>query len=390
MNNFWNKIFGKKTNNYQINIAMPNPNTDNEYKFYRFVELTPKHILEGIFEKYQNQEGAMKSQYLNAIKQQIKTGDFKNPHTLQSYFNNKFDYIGIDFETANHDRISACALGLAFVKDNTIVSEDFYYIKPPEGTKFLRRHIKIHGIQERDVRFAFTFEELWETKLKDIFNQNLIFLHNASMDASILKQLLVWYKIKDYHINYVCTMKLAKRLGYSGELTEICRHFNIEFLNHHDPKCDAIACVKVAAELLDLVDNIDDYKEKITDSPDIKLTEKRVVNNFKKGNPFHTIERQYLFPKKNADEKTNKYFQGKKVVITGELEHYPIRNDLAKILWELGADVDTRVSERTHILILGKEYGYKKLEQAQKNIADGLDMVILNEEELLKLLPSDN
>ena len=42
------------------------------------------------------------------------------------------DFVAIDFETANEKRNSACSIGLTVVKDNKIVEEKYFLIKPCE------------------------------------------------------------------------------------------------------------------------------------------------------------------------------------------------------------------------------------------------------------------
>ena len=42
------------------------------------------------------------------------------------------DFVAIDFETANEKRNSACSIGLTVVKNNKIVEEKYFLIKPCE------------------------------------------------------------------------------------------------------------------------------------------------------------------------------------------------------------------------------------------------------------------
>jgi DNA ligase (NAD+) len=73
---------------------------------------------------------------------------------------------------------------------------------------------------------------------------------------------------------------------------------------------------------------------------------------------------------------TDGYFAGKKVVLTGKLEHFT-RNELKEKLMNLGADVVGSVSKKTDLLIAGADAG-SKLAKAQS-----LDIEILNEDEAL-------
>jgi DNA polymerase-3 subunit epsilon len=116
--------------------------------FYDFIEKTPSYILEPWLIKAKQIGYKVKYQYETAIKQKVKTNEFKNPHKFPEYFNNKFDYIAIDFETANNSRLSACAIGLSFVKNNVIVYSTKYFIKPPKGEMFLQSHTNIHELRK--------------------------------------------------------------------------------------------------------------------------------------------------------------------------------------------------------------------------------------------------
>lgn len=91
------------------------------------------------------------------------------------------------------------------------------------------------------------------------------------------------------------------------------------------------------------------------------------------------INSSYLKPKKDA--KDINMFYKKKVVITGIFDYFLDRNDLAKILYESGADIDVGITEKTNYLISGKDSGWKKLEKAKE-----FGIMIFNEDEILKIL----
>lgn len=78
------------------------------------------------------------------------------------------------------------------------------------------------------------------------------------------------------------------------------------------------------------------------------------------------IKKEFLYPKKGLEDNGN-YFFGKKVVITGDFKEIPDRNQMAKMLWEVGADIDTTVGKNTDILIVGDNAGDVKIEYAEQN-----------------------
>ena len=76
---------------------------------------------------------------------------------------------------------------------------------------------------------------------------------------------------------------------------------------------------------------------------------------------------------------TDSFFSGKTVVITGRFNLYT-RPELTKILEDLGASVAGSVSRKTDFVIAGEEAGSKRTK------AEELNIKILNEEQLLKIL----
>ena len=92
------------------------------------------------------------------------------------------------------------------------------------------------------------------------------------------------------------------------------------------------------------------------------------------------IDPKYLKPKLVDESKVN-IFTKKIVVITGEFDNFSIRNEIAKLLWSHGADVNVTVSKTTDYLIAGKNPGPKKMD-----LAESLGVVIVSELEFIELL----
>ena len=117
--------------------------------------------------------------------------------------------------------------------------------------------------------------------------------------------------------------------------------------------------------------------EPINYEPDYKVSWERA-----KELQARTIESQYLYPIKDLED-TSHFFYGKKVVISGVYDNYPDRNDLARLFWEVGADIDTTVGKYTEFLIIGDDAGPKKLETAKQR-----GITIIKQYQLKKYFPS--
>jgi DNA polymerase-3 subunit epsilon len=153
-------------------------------------------------------------------------------------------FLAIDFETANFNSDSACAIGLVRVESNRITSKRHFWIRPPEK-KFSFTHI--HGITWDQVENAPTFEDLWpelQPWFKDI---DFIAAHNVGFDRKVLLACCARYQISLPELRYQCTVQLArKQLGLKpANLPSVCRALNIP-LSHHDALSDAIACAQIA------------------------------------------------------------------------------------------------------------------------------------------------
>ena len=81
-------------------------------------------------------------------------------------------------------------------------------------------------------------------------------------------------------------------------------------------------------------------------------------------------------------------FNGKRVVITGEFERYPgqeQRKELEKIIQQRGGKTPSSVSRVTDMLVIGKEYGTRKFDDAK-----AFGIRIVDEEELYEMLDNGN
>lgn len=154
--------------------------------------------------------------------------------------------IAIDFETANEERRSACALGLAWIENGAVVRREHRLIRPKE-MRFNMHNIRVHGIHPEDVRDKPEFPEVLAEFLPDISGA-LILAHNAAFDISVLCATLTEYRQHFPEFGYYCTMDIARRVWpdlTSASLDSVARRFGIKF-DHHDPAEDAFASAEIA------------------------------------------------------------------------------------------------------------------------------------------------
>ncbi len=155
-------------------------------------------------------------------------------------------WIALDFETANEQRASACAVGIARVSAGRVVDRRSWLVRPAE-LRFSGINVSIHGITEDDVRGAPTFDRLWP-ELKPILSQGTVIAHNAGFDMSVLRHTLNLYRIPFPPIRYLCTVTLSRltwpRLS-NHKLNTVADHLGLS-LKHHDAEDDAVACAGIS------------------------------------------------------------------------------------------------------------------------------------------------
>ena len=152
-------------------------------------------------------------------------------------------FVAIDFETANHHRNSACAVGLAAGRGGRIEIVQSFLICPPTSQFAFTG---IHGLRWKDVHDAPTFGELWPTLHAWIDNAEFIAAHNAPFDSSILRACCALYGIQVPRGQFTCTVQLARSQWgiYPTRLPDVCRRLRIP-LRHHDSGSDAEACARI-------------------------------------------------------------------------------------------------------------------------------------------------
>lgn len=155
------------------------------------------------------------------------------------------------------------------------------------------------------------------------------------------------------------------------KLEDLCDALDIPLDKHHDACCDAIACAKVYLKLIN------------NEVPDCSKISQRTSN------PFDFASHQKLCGDvlkpdlENADKCSP--FYNKKVVFTGILANFS-REEAASIVKKHGADIDTSISKRTNIVIMGESAGPSKVRKIEKYNSEGCNIRVIGEEEFCEIV----
>jgi DNA polymerase III subunit epsilon len=154
-------------------------------------------------------------------------------------------WAAIDFELANADRASACALGLVLVQESQIVKRRSWLIRPSKLC-FDLNNVALHGITADHVAEMPTFAELWDEVHSEIQGMPLV-AHNASFDIGVLRHTLDAYKIPYPELDYYCTRAISQALwtALPSYGLELVSHFLGLQFTHHSVEEDAMACAAI-------------------------------------------------------------------------------------------------------------------------------------------------
>ena len=155
----------------------------------------------------------------------------------------EYSFAAIDFETANHSPDSACAVGIAFVRNGHIVDLKRYLICPPTR-EFCFTHI--HGLTWEAVKHAPKFPVVWEELAPALSSLDFLAAHNAPFDRRVLEACCRRYGLPQPQKPFKCTVQVARSVWgiRPTKLPDVCRYLRIS-LTHHEAGSDAKACAQI-------------------------------------------------------------------------------------------------------------------------------------------------
>jgi len=153
--------------------------------------------------------------------------------------------IAIDFETANPDRFSPCAVGLAWIENGSVTRKEYKLIKP-KSDHFSFHNTRIHGLSAKDVVNAQEFPDVMREYLPYI-KAGVIVAHNANFDIDVLCSTLVLYGQPVPEFQYICSQEVAGLCWPDHPETSLGALADRLGLSvaHHHAGADAYACAEV-------------------------------------------------------------------------------------------------------------------------------------------------
>lgn len=149
----------------------------------------------------------------------------------------------LDFETANYDQDSACALGVCIIEDWKLARSERWLIRPPTN-EFVFTYL--HGLTWQHVCNAPKFEQRL-TELEEICQgASYLAAHNAGFDRAVLNACMARTGRTVVLPPFINTVPVARHaFGLtSASLDNVSQKLKIA-LQHHDALSDAKACAEI-------------------------------------------------------------------------------------------------------------------------------------------------
>ena len=146
----------------------------------------------------------------------------------------------IDFETANKERNSICAVGVSIQEDG-VETSNFYSLCKPEPFNISRFNNVVNSLDYYDLKNAPLFSTIYPELKSIVDSVDYVVSHNADFDMDCLSTYLYKHKIDFPDFIYICSCELAV-LHFNDNnlirLEDIATYFNITY-NEHNALADA-------------------------------------------------------------------------------------------------------------------------------------------------------
>ncbi len=302
----------------------------------------------------------------------------KNGKIMEKWKETNVDFISLDVESASTDHM-ICQLGICIVANKRIVGKKSWLIQPPSN-RYDWQCVKVHNITAEMTQDAPTFDQSWQD-IKDYLTDSTIVAHNAAnFDEIALRKNLAYYHIDDSQIKpFIDTISIwGRRIA----LDELCAGYGWSVDGHHDALWDAEKCARIYLEYL------------AGNQPNWQLVDERHLSKETKVSKSSSVKKESIERKRikgdvlvqdlsNAKADNNPFYD-RKVVITGEFELE--RNKIAEILKDLGADVNTSISKKTHYVLVGTTPGPSKMAKISQLKDQGFDIRLLSENDFNRIV----
>lgn len=161
------------------------------------------------------------------------------------------NFAAIDFETANSERSSVCAVGVVIVRDGEFV-DSFYSLIQPEPNYYNYWCSRVHGLCCDDTDDAPIFPEVWK-QIEPMIEGLPLVAHNSPFDEGCLRAVFRTYQMDYPGYIFLDTLRASlRKLPHlrNHQLHTVAAACGFDLKNHHHALADAQACAWIAREIM--------------------------------------------------------------------------------------------------------------------------------------------
>ncbi|KUP95311.1 exonuclease domain-containing protein [Thermobifida cellulosilytica] len=307
-------------------------------------------------------------------------------------------WTAIDFETANRDRGSVCAVGLVRVVDGRIVDRHTTLVRPPAPVAYFDRfNIEFHGITPEQVADAPEWPQVHATIL-EFADGGPFVAHNAAFDMGVIRAACAHTGLEGSPLDYACSLDTARRTWpelRDHRLPTVCRRIGHDLRRHHAADADAEAAAHImlaafrehgVATLPELCQRLRRPLRRAGASP---VPQAAPAPLWSPGTRFDRWRREAAepLPEPNPHADPGGPLYGKVVCVSGDLAALS-KPEAWRRVAAAGGVPARNVTRRTDVLVVGDNGGVKtaKHRRAESYNASGSRIEIITEAELLARL----
>jgi len=264
------------------------------------------------------------------------------------------DFMAIDFETANGEQGSVCAVGVAQVRGGVIASAESWLIRPPTGDRFTNTHI--HGIRFDDVHDAPTWAASLERIDRAAAGRSLV-AYNSRFDEGVYlaasRLAGVAASRHDWRDAYALARSRLRLSSY--RLPAVVEHLGLDAFAHHEAGADAVACAQLTIALAERerADSVEALWAGAGTPAGPAYSSGRGTAAARRGAAYASRgSTSTRLPKPNPDADPGHVLFGVSITFTGDLETLS-RPDAQAMAAEVGAHVTGTPTKKTQVVVVG-------------------------------------
>ncbi|WP_166404603.1 exonuclease domain-containing protein [Labedella endophytica] len=288
-------------------------------------------------------------------------------------------FVAIDFETANFDRGSVCAVGLTKVTDGRVVATDSWFVNPPTGLDFTNTYI--HGIGPEHVADA----PSWPLMLEHIgrYSGGLPLVAYSPFDKGVYNAANRLTGTADAGLEFRDALAVVRHHCKlpSHRLPLVVEHFGLPDFNHHEAGADSLACALITLRVAE--ERGAETLDALFESMPSRIRTRVGAYTKKSDLPQASISADPAHP-----------LFGEVVCFSGDLDSYS-RTKAQDIVASYGASISGGVTKKTTLVVMG---GFdpatlrpgatlsSKILKAQELASKGQSVEIVTEQTFLEIL----